>query len=318
MYINFDDSRPDTPRLDRSLTTLEQALLTLLGYACLVILFLIWPHLPFVKAWEAQQQAAVQAELRREQDLARDTQYVFAVPKTEIEKTPLRRPDLSDETHRAQSMARPPEPKNDRPFSRGNALDNVPVPRPAPQQPAPSATPSQPAPVDPNALALPQSPTSTIARNDPSKNPLQQKPTYGVLSDAIRHVDRYAQGETLQNPQGGADLGPSIQFDTKGVDMGWWMRRFRAQVYRNWLIPYAAMALHGHVVITFWIHKDGRITDVQILQPSAIDAFTKAAYNAIIASNPTLALPKEYPDEKGQMTVIFYYNETPPDGGGGE
>ncbi|MGH9409211.1 MAG: hypothetical protein ACRD1V_07130, partial [Vicinamibacterales bacterium] len=67
MYINFDDSRPDTPRLDRSLTTLEQALLTLLGYACLVIVFLIWPHLPFVKAWQAEEQARLQAALQRQQ-----------------------------------------------------------------------------------------------------------------------------------------------------------------------------------------------------------------------------------------------------------
>ena len=317
MYINFDDSRPDTPRLDRSLTTLEQALLTLLGYACLVILMLIWPHLPFVKAWQAEQQAQLQAELRRDEDLARQTQYVFSVPKSELERTPLRRPDLSDETHRAQSMERAPTPKNDRPFSRGDAMNNLPTPRPAPERAAPSPS-SQPAPVDPNTLALPQTPISTIARNDPSKNPAQQKPAYGVLGDAIRHVDRYTQGETLQNPQGGTDLGPSIQFDTKGVDFGSWMRRFRAQVYRNWLIPYAAMALHGHVVITFWIHKDGTITDVRVLQPSSIDAFTKAALNAIVASNPTLPLPREYPDEKGQMTVIFYYNETPPEGGSGE
>lgn len=312
MYINFDESRPDTPRLDRSLTSLEQVLLTLLGYACLVIVFLIWPHLPFVKAWQAEQQARL-AELERQQQVP-DVQYVFSVPKTEMEKMPLRRPDLSDETHRAESMERPPEPKNTQPFSRGNTTDNMPAPRPSPAAPTPQPQPGQPAPPNPNALALPEAPIGTIAKNDPSKNPATEKP--GLLSDAIKHVDRYAQGETLQNAQGGADLGPSIQFDTKGVDFGWWMRRFRAQVYRNWLIPYAAMALHGHVVITFWIHRDGTISDVRILQPSSIDAFTRAAYNAIIASNPTLPLPKEYPDEKGQMTVIFYYNEMPPDGGG--
>lgn len=308
MYINFDESRPDTPRLARTLTSLEQFLLTLLAYACLVILVLVWPHLAFVKAWQAQQ-AAQLAALQQQQELP-DVQYVFSVPKSEVQKTPVHRPDLSDETHRAQSMERPPEPKNTRPFSRGNSTDNLPALRPTPAQP--QQPPGQPA--SSNALALPQSPVATIAKNDPSKNANLEG---NLLSDAIRHVDKYAQGETLQNPQGGGDLGPSIQFDTKGVDFGWWMRRFRAQVYRNWLIPYAAMALHGHVVITFWIHKDGSISDVQVVQASSIDAFTKAAYNAIIASNPTIPLPKEYPDEKGQMTVIFYYNEMPPDGGGG-
>ncbi|HEY3885312.1 MAG TPA: TonB family protein [Vicinamibacterales bacterium] len=312
MYINFDDFRPDTPRLDRSLTTLEVFLLTLLAYACLVIMVLVWPHLPFVKAWQAEQQARLQAALQHQQDMPQ-MQYVFSVPKSAIEKQPLRRPDLSDETHRAQTIERPRQPKNDRPFSRGTAMDNLPAQRPTPQTTTASAKPDASAapPVDPNAFALPKAPDANIVRNDA----VPHGPSTGVLSDAIRHVDRYTQGETLQNPQGGADLGPSIQFDTKGVDFGWWMRRFRAQVYHNWAIPYAAMALHGHVVISFWIHKGGQIEGVQILQPSSISAFTQAAYNAIIASNPTIPLPAEYPDEKGQMTVIFYYNETPPGGG---
>ena len=31
------------------------------------------------------------------------------------------------------------------------------------------------------------------------------------------------------------------------------------QVKRNWLIPYAAMSMKGHVVVTFNVHKDGSI-----------------------------------------------------------
>jgi hypothetical protein len=48
------------------------------------------------------------------------------------------------------------------------------------------------------------------------------------------------------------------------------------------------------------------------VQPSNIDAFTNAAVNAIRGSNPTQALPPEYPDENALFTVTFYYNETPP------
>jgi len=90
------------------------------------------------------------------------------------------------------------------------------------------------------------------------------------------------------------------------------MRRFRTQVYRNWLIPYAAMALHGHTVLRFTIHRDGAITDLTVLQPSEVEVFTKAAFHALQASNPTIPLPQEYPDERMVMTVVFYYNEQPP------
>ena len=71
------------------------------------------------------------------------------------------------------------------------------------------------------------------------------------------------------------------------------------------------MSFRGHVVLQFNIHRDGRITDVDIVKPSDIDSFNRAAFNAIIGSNPTEPLPPEYPDDKVLFTVTFYYNEQP-------
>jgi len=129
----------------------------------------------------------------------------------------------------------------------------------------------------------------------------------------LRNLERYVQNETFHNPQGGTnDPGATIQFDTKGVEFGPWLRRFVAQVRRNWFVPYAAMTFRGKVVLQFNIHRDGRITDVVVAQPSNIDAFNKAAFNAILGSNPTTPLPPEYPEPMAFFTVIFYYNEQPP------
>jgi TonB family protein len=108
------------------------------------------------------------------------------------------------------------------------------------------------------------------------------------------------------------DFRPSIHLDMKGVEFGPWLRRFIAQIRRNWLIPYAAMSMHGQVVMTFNVHKDGRITDVSVLRPSAIDAFNRSAQKALLTTNPTQPLPSEYPDEKAFFTVTFFFNETPP------
>ena len=71
------------------------------------------------------------------------------------------------------------------------------------------------------------------------------------------------------------------------------------------------MSMRGRVVVTFFVHKDGRITEVQVIGPSPIDAFNRSAQNAILASTPTVALPPEYPDEKAFFTVTFYFNDTP-------
>ena len=69
--------------------------------------------------------------------------------------------------------------------------------------------------------------------------------------------------------------------------------------------------MRGHVVVTFYVHKDGRITELRVLRPSDIDAFNHSALNALAASNPTLPLPPEYPDDRAFFTVTFYFNETP-------
>jgi TonB family protein len=142
--------------------------------------------------------------------------------------------------------------------------------------------------------------------------PQQRNGSSGVLADAIRNVQKYAKNEGFVNLQGKTeDFGPAISFDSKGVEFGPWIARFVAQVRRNWFIPMAAMTMRGHVVVTFFVHKDGRITDVTVAKPSPIDAFTLSARNAILASNPTVPLPPEYPDEKAFFTVTFFFNENP-------
>jgi TonB family protein len=70
--------------------------------------------------------------------------------------------------------------------------------------------------------------------------------------------------------------------------------------------------MHGHVVLTFTINREGRLSDLSVRRPSAVDAFTNSAFNAMSLSNPTHPLPPEYPEEFVVFTVTFYFNETPP------
>ena len=170
----------------------------------------------------------------------------------------------------------------------------------------------------PNPAEAPKIPDSASAMQYPAARPStstasgRSQAPGGSLGDALRNLSRYTQGEAFDNQGGaGGQFGPEIQFDTKGVEFGPWIRRFIAQVKRNWFIPYAAMSNKGHVVVTFNVHKDGTITDLSVVGPCPIDAFNNAAAGALAGSNPTQPLPPEYPADKAFFTVTFFYNETP-------
>ena len=101
------------------------------------------------------------------------------------------------------------------------------------------------------------------------------------------------------------NFGP-LQFDTKGVEFGPWIRRFVSQVRRNWFVPMAAMS-HARARGDHLLRAPQRaLTDVKVIQPSEIESFNTAAVNALLASNPTEPLPPEYPDDKAFFTVTFY------------
>jgi TonB family protein len=320
MFFNFEENHPDTPRLAASLTVLERVLLTTVIYLVVVIVILVVPKTEWYKAHLLEQQQALQQQIeeaaRKQRENAR---FVFMAPRVDIQAPkPPPRAELSDIDRRASALERAKNPQNDLPFARGNTPERVDAPMsPGPRDVKPQPEPSPPArgaSESSTAVPLPESPKAPPLRQPVAEKPQTRGDSTGILADAIRNVQKYAGSETFHNPQGGApnENFPSIQFDSKGVEFGPWLRRFVAQIRRNWFIPYAAMTMKGHVVVTFYVHKDGRITDLQVVKPSLVEAFTNSAFNALAASNPTVALPPEYPDDRAFFTVTFYFNETPP------
>ena len=320
MYFDFEDHRPDIPTIPRPMSLREVVLITVNLHLVALVIILLGPRIPFVaRIIEERKQ---QAELERqelEKQLERERErprFVFMQPRMERPVPPPPRAEMSDIDRRARSVERAPDPRNPLPFSRGNTterIDSVPNPKPAP--PAAAETPAQPESQpqqQPQAspVPAPEGPNGFMRSQEPA--PPRSSST-GILADAIKNVQKYASKEGFVNLQGGQnqEFGPFINFDSKGVEFGPWIARFVAQVRRNWFIPMAAMTMRGHVVVTFNVHKDGRITDVTVAKPSPVDAFTLSARNAILASNPTVPLPPEYPDEKAFFTVTFFFNENP-------
>jgi len=317
MYFNFDDNRPDTPRIPRPLSRREVVLLTINFYAFLLIMFLLGPKIPWVQEVLERQQQEMEERARLELEKKRDqARFVFVQPRIDTPAKPPPLADLSDQDRRAATRERAPNPTNPLPFSRGNSPEMVEtIPPAAPQPPASPPETSN----GPSEAAKPsvtsQVPQLTMERPAEAARSTDAKPSVGSIADAIRNVQKYAQQENFQNQRGGEDqnVSESIQFDSKGIDFGPWLRRFVQQVRHNWIIPQAAMmSMHGNVAITFVIHRDGRITDVTVARPSTVNAFTLSARNAILMSNPTIPLPAEYPDSKMPIMVTFYFNEDPP------
>jgi TonB family protein len=71
------------------------------------------------------------------------------------------------------------------------------------------------------------------------------------------------------------------------------------------------MTFKGRVVVQFNVLRNGTIRDLVVLQPAPIPALTNAAVNSLRLSNPTAALPPEYPADQVLFTVTFHYNEDP-------
>jgi TonB family protein len=321
MYFDFEDDRPDISPVGQAISWREGVLISIIVHLLMVIVLLTFPRL-FPYDAEAARARALAAQPERPQE---STRFVFVQPRVDMPAPAPPRAAPSDMDRQARTQERAPKPLNPEPFARGNTPERTiedlqqqqrargqgPAPDPAAGQmarnQAPESASTPPVPESQSALQLPNprppAPESGGAGRSTTAG--------GSLGDALRNLQKYVQNESFDNQGGGGQFGPEIQFDTKGVEFGPWIRRFVAQVKRNWFIPYAAMSMKGHVVITFNVHKDGALTDLNVVGPCPIEAFNNAAYGALAASNPTQPLPPEYPSERAFFTVTFFYNETP-------
>lgn len=319
MYFEIEDHKPDITPFGSPLTWRDGVFLSIIIHLLAVIVVLVAPDwIP--QEWLRPKAAALVPAPKPDDS----TRFVFVEPKVDLRalKPPEKAPP-SDADRRATTVERAPRPANEQPLLRGNTRERVEQQRPETargrgNEPEPAPEPQPPSPPTPSQEELmARAETAPTLAPPPApaapRRPLSRQG--GSLGDALRNLQQYVQRDQFENLQGGSgSFGPAIQFDTKGVEFGPWVRRFIAQVRRNWepLIPLSAMTQKGHVVVTFNVHKDGSITDLSVVGPSPVSAFNTAAYGALASSNPTAALPPEYPSDQAFFTVTFFYNEDPP------
>jgi len=308
MYFDFDDRYSDVEPVGRAINLRDGVVVSIVVHALIIAVLLFAPEILPERQLSAEDDIVrLEPEPRTEAP-----RFVFVQPKLDLRAPkPPERGELSDIDRQARAVERPPAMTNPLPYARGNSTERVesrpderargrgPAEQPAPEAPPQVETPEQ---------ALEAAKEGRYAMQQPQS---AQPPPGGQLGEALRNLQKYVDKESFDNQSGSSqEFGP-LQFDTKGVEFGPWVRRFVAQVKRNWFVPYAAMSLRGRVVITFYVHRNGTLSDVTVISPSSVDSFNLAARNALLASNPTEPLPPEYPEDKAFFTVTFFYNESP-------
>ncbi|HEX5070954.1 MAG TPA: TonB family protein [Vicinamibacterales bacterium] len=280
MYLDLEDYRPDTPRVNRAISVREGILLSLLAHAIGIIVWLLMPPAP--PARNTLDSLSEDAPIR----------YVQMVPPQLPE---IAKPRVEQLQKDREASSPDPVPKPD---NQPEKITGPPTEKPVvPDTPSMAPPTSAPTTVPDIASKITADPAST------------QKPA-ASLGNSLRNLQQFLQTQNFDTQQGGdkSDLG-DFQFDAKGVDFNPWLRRFVAQVKRNWFVPQAAMMQRGRVVIQFNVLRNGTITDLRIVQASGIPPFDTAAFNSLKLSNPTIALPADYPDDKAFFTVTFHYND---------
>ena len=302
MYFDFEDYRPDTPRISTAISVREAVLLSIVAHLLVVIGYLLLPE-----DWWPQRDE-LQAEVLQQAPDERPLRFVEVLPMNDRMERPILPADASDMDRRSSTRDRPADAQEPAPFMRGNTPEMI---EGGPSSPPPSPPPSpaaRPEAEDPSALP---SSDRGFAEAAPAPSTAAAAPPSRSLTDSLRDLQQYLRQENVNNPRGGnTDQSADIQFDSMGIDFGPWLLRFKHQVERNWLVPQVIMAHRRpeQVVIRFVVRRNGYITDVQVLRPASIPALTNSAVNSLRLSNPTAALPLEYPRDQMDIVVTYHYN----------
>ncbi len=144
------------------------------------------------------------------------------------------------------------------------------------------------------------------------------------LRSAIREIGKVASlgnGQSLDlsgvtgGEKGFAEQGP-LSFETQWYDWGEYAQSMVNKIRLHWyenMPQLIRTGLKGVVTIRFTIQRDGRITDITILQSSTIPPYDFAARKAIELASPLNPLPRDFPNPYERVTAMFYYNSTPPE-----
>lgn len=282
------------------------------------------------------------AQSPAEQSRPLEFRFVDTPDREEPEEVPDNA-ELSDRDRRAADSS--PRDDRDTPFSEGNTEERVlrspelPVPQqtPSPIQPAPQPSPpaeTLPEPAESRAEPAPETVTEEAegpAEESPEEVPEEvpeadsratlPPPRPGIRGSMAR-LESFVQPEAFDNQEGG--VGPSdslADFDTRGYDLGAYLRRVLVTIERNWksnMPPLLRTGTKGAAFVAISIERgegpDGEETATILAQrtwSSGQPAYDQTAHFALELSNPLPPIPDHYPYDSIEGRIGFLYNLRP-------
>ena len=276
----------------------------------------------FVRAYRRPPEAKNVPIARYVELITQNPKQFTEAPGPKVDHAPLTAP-YSDANRRAST----PHPTGDQPTTRpgdGNTL-YTPSTNPAPRNPqqrsavAQQQMQSAPSPATQGSAA----PTSIDTDQLVFKEPAKAAAASGAVNwkNAIKEVGKVASlgGDGYDFGQPGGEKGTAetgdLSFESQWYDWGDYAQSMVSRIRVNWysIMPeILRTGLKGKVTIRFTIQRDGRITNVEILEGSGAPPYDYAAKKAIEMSSPLNPLPKDFPKSTERVVCIFFYNMKVP------
>ncbi len=95
-----------------------------------------------------------------------------------------------------------------------------------------------------------------------------------------------------------------------GSQYGWYVDAITRRISQNWLQSLVDSRIQRapRVYLSFDIARDGRISNIEVKQPSGIPSLDRSAQRAVQASNPLQPLPAGYRGSTVDVTLYFEYS----------
>jgi TonB family protein len=283
----------------------------------------------FLTAYNTAPPASADVPIARYVQLIKQNPQQFVeAPGPEVASAPLTAP-LSDKNRKASIQ----QPTGATPTNRpGDGRDiytppsgggsSTPQPAQRAQQAQEAREPRQAVPgrSGDSPLQQPAVDTSTFAFRESRETSASASAASAMVDwrQAIREVKPSAGGGGALNASnvsggelGSAEQGP-LSFESQWFDWGPYAQSMVSRIRVNW---YANMpqlirtGIAGVVTVRFTIQRDGRISEVTVLESSGHPPYDFAARKAIELSSPLNPLPANFPNPNERVTAKFFYNK---------
>jgi len=117
----------------------------------------------------------------------------------------------------------------------------------------------------------------------------------------------YQDADTGEEGETGSTTERTISLDSQDSRFASYLLGVKRRIENLWDYPPAARGLTGNLVVTFGITRDGRLSDLQLIETSGIAPLDNEAIRAIREAAPFAPFPERMKYERLNIRAAFYY-----------